>query len=141
MLGVRFTETMSGSYHALADAGREKRLRFTLTARGKPLSERFAADGTIDAEGLATARPVRGQLLISPIRKRTLRYELEFPGDDGRTYSFAGQKDLALLDLRRTMTTLPAKIRDESGKVIGEGVVRFDLGGDLLKFLTSFRLT
>jgi hypothetical protein len=139
MFGVKFKETMSGTYHRPDDAA-ERAISFTITAKGSPLSSRYSARGTIDVEGIASGKPVEGTLILAPILQRMLRYELEFSGDDGQPYAFAGQKDLVLTDLHRTMTTLPGKIRDRYGKVVGEGVVRFDLQGDLLKFLSSFRL-
>ncbi len=138
MLGVKFTETMRGTFKRPGEAA-ERAIEFTITARGSALRPRFAADGTLSAEGIATRRPAHGQLILRPILGRTLRYELEFTGDDGRPYGFAGQKDLELLRLRKTMTTLPGQIRDRDGHVVGEVVVKFDLSSDLLGFLGSFR--
>jgi hypothetical protein len=38
------------------------------------------------------------------------------------------------------MTTLPASIYDADGKEFARAVLRFDVRGDLFKFIKSFRL-
>lgn len=39
----------------------------------------------------------------------------------------------------RSMTTLPVTLYDSAGAVAGAGVLRFDVRGDLLRFLAGFR--
>src|SRR5205823_2855547 len=95
-------------------------------------------NGTIDAEGLASARTIDGELTIDPVIGRIIRYEFSFTGDDGKAYRFAGQKDVSLLDLANSMTILPADIFDGE-KAIAKALVKFDKR-DLPSFLMSWRL-
>ncbi len=144
-VGFRFEETMAGTWHRAGNGG-PRPFRFTVTATA-PSSRQFARDGLlrlagrIDAEGLATARPCRGTLDISWVRRRELAYDLSFEGDDGRPYRFSGRKDVRLLRLRESMTTLPGRIvAADTGAEIGTALVRFDLRRDLLPFVGSFDL-
>ncbi len=143
MAGFGFAETMSGTWTNLAD-GRERPFRFTVDVRSGPLG-RFRKSslcdmvGTVEAEGLASGRPLRGTLEMRPILGRILRYEFAFDGDDGRPYRFAGQKDIRWLDPLRSWTELPAEITDGSGRVIGRATTRFDLRRDAFSFMRSWR--
>lgn len=151
--GVTFTETMSGTWTgAAAGAGEragappadERPFSFTATARvelglAQLLEQRASLEGTVRAEGLASDRPLRGRMIIAPLTRGIIRYEFDFSGDDGKPYRFAGQKDVRLHDLLRSMTTLPGAIADGAGVEVGRATVRFDLQSDLVKFLASFR--
>jgi hypothetical protein len=70
-----------------------------------------------------------------------LPYDFTFLADDGRTYRFAGEKVVKLGSLRRSMTVLPGRVLDDTGKVVGTAEVRFDLDRDLWEFLRSFRIS
>jgi hypothetical protein len=140
MFGFHFHETMQGTY---TRDGVARPMKFSLEARAgswlQHLRDRKARiNGTIDAEGLASARNIDGELTIDPVIRRIIRYEFSFTGDDGKAYRFAGQKDVSLLDLANSMTTLPAQIFD-GNQPIAEALVKFDKR-DLPAFLMSWRL-
>lgn len=146
-VSVRFAETMAGTWHrAGTPEGVERLFRFSVSAEAPDLT-RFLADGAVEldglleAGGLASSRPCRGRLHIKPFSSpRTLRYQLSFEGDDGHRYRFEGEKTLDLLHLVRTMTTLPGQVLDAGGDPVGTCLLRFDLRGDLLSFLSSWGL-
>lgn len=142
--GFQFAETMSGTF-ALASAP-EQRRRFSFSILAHATSTlRHLVDGkthmhgTLEADGLATSAPIEGTLTLAPLTRRMIRYEFAFTGDDGERYRFAGQKDIRLRDLRRSFTVLPGTLMDEDGHEIGTADTRFDLGADLLQFLSSWR--
>lgn len=141
MFGFHFRETMSGTWRK--DDGVERPICFTVTARArswlKHLRDKKAVlDGTITAEGLATGKPLTGELIIDPLFARIIRYELHFSGDDGRPYMLRGQKDVTLADPVGSMTTLPAEIIDRDQQTFGTAMLKFD-ARDLPSFLASFR--
>lgn len=143
MAGFGFAETMSGTW-TRSDDGRERPFRFTIDVRSGPLGrfrKRSVAEisGTVDAGGLATDRPLHGTLEMRPVLGRLIRYEFSFSGDDGKTYRFAGQKDIRWLDPVRTWTELPGEVSDEGGHVVGRAMTYFDVKRDGLSFVRSFR--
>ncbi len=144
MAGFGFRETMRGSW-TRCDGGRGGgRFEFTVAARSGPLgafrrSHLATIDGTVDADGLASHRPLTGTMELRPLLGRVIRYRFEFTGDDGQPYGFDGQKDIRWLDPLRTWTELPGQLTDGGGLVIGTALTRFDLRGDSLSFARSFR--
>jgi nucleoside-diphosphate-sugar epimerase len=149
-LGFSFTETMSGRVRLVDDAieepgGEGRPFMFTVTARAIRL-ERFLRDaetrleGILYWEGLADGAALEGRLSMPLISRRQLRYDFSFRGNDGRTYRFQGHKDVELLRLLDTMTTLPGLVVDERGREVARGVARFDLAKDLIPMVASFSL-
>ncbi len=144
-VGFRFDETMAGTWRRTNGATTEpgRPMQFSVSARARN-ARQFARDGllelegTLDADDLARKAPLSGTLDISWRRKRELAYDFTFSGDDGRPYRFSGKKDVRLLRFLETMTTLPGKVLDPSGAVIGEAMLRFDLRKDLLSLVRSF---
>lgn len=141
--GFRFRETMAGTYHLLSAPADERPMSFTISARA-PSALRFALrpvceiQGEVDARGFADHKPLRGTLEINPVIKRRLVYEFRFPGNDTEQYRFFGEKVVQPLHLAESMTMLPGGIWREEREV-GRAVLRFDLEGDLVKFLLGFR--
>ena len=144
MIGFGFAETMRGNYYRLDDPTSEHAIEFTLDVKVNGI-RKFAKDqmativGTVRAEGLAQEAPLTGTLGLKVVSERRLPYDFTFKGDDGETYRFRGQKDVMLIALADTMTTLPASLYDSTGKEIGRATVRFDMRSDLGRFLLSFR--
>lgn len=142
-VGFMFEETMSGSYTRSGRPGEGGSLRLQLRARTDDV-RRYLRDhlvtveGTLEMEGFAHDAPVRGTIEIAPIRKRLIRYELDFTANDGRPHRFVGQKDIRLTDLLATWTTCHGAIFDERGDEVARGTIRFDLS-DLVPFLASWR--
>jgi hypothetical protein len=140
-MGFGFEETMSGTW---TRDGVERPFSFTVRIRSGRLRDfrrhqRAEMEGTVDASGLATGRPLQGTLLMQPFLGRVLRYEFDFTGDDGQPYRFAGQKDIRWLSPVRTWTELPGDVTDGAGKVVGRALTRFDLKRDGLSFMRSWR--
>jgi hypothetical protein len=133
-MGFGFDETMSGTW---TRDGVTRPFSFTVKVRK---TDRLAEmEGTVDAGGLATRQPLRGTLLIQPFVGRVIRYEFEFTGDDGKHYTFAGQKDIRWLAPLRTWTELPGEVRDEDGKLVGKAMTKFDMKNDGWSFLRSWK--
>ena len=141
-MGFGFDETMSGTW---TRDGVERPFAFTVNVRSGPLGEFrknnqvAEMEGTIDAGGLATRQPLHGTLLMQPFLGRVIRYEFEFTGDDGKHYTFAGQKDIRWLAPLRTLTELPGEVRDEDGKLVGKAMTRFDMKNDGWTFIRSWK--
>ena len=145
LLGFTFRETMRGTYHLLESPLVERGIEFTVRAKVDGM-RRFLRDrtarieGVVDVEGFATKRPLRGSLGLMLLDQRRLPYDFMFRGDDDREYRFHGQKDVTLIALADTMSTLPASRYDAAGNEIGRAVLRFDIRGDLGAFLKSWRM-
>ena len=142
MFGFHFSETMQGTWTRDGQSD-ERPIAFSITARArswlKHLRDHDAEiEGTLRMEGFAKEVPVRGTLHINPLMGKVIRYDFGFLADDGRRYRFIGQKDVSLSDVVGTMTTLPAAIEDENGKVVARCHMKFDTK-DLPSFLASFR--
>ncbi|MBZ0238130.1 MAG: hypothetical protein K8M05_37820 [Deltaproteobacteria bacterium] len=141
-MGFGFEETMSGTW---TKDGVTRPFSFTVQVRSGPIGawrkKQQVADmeGTVDAEGLATRQPLRGTLRIQPVLGRVIRYEFAFTGDDGKPYTFAGQKDIRWLSPLRTWTELPGDVRDADGNLVGTAMTRFDLKKDGLTFMRSWK--
>ena len=137
--GFGFSETMAGTIQ-LAE-GPARHVVFQLRAAVPQLAAylrdgRTEIVGDISVDGLAQAAPLSGSLWIWPHR-RIIRYAFTFRASDGQKLQFACQKDIRLLDFRRTITTLPAKLCTESGELLGHATVYFALA-DLPSFVRSF---
>ena len=143
--GFSFRETMSGTYHLLASPTEERAMHFTIAARAADV-RRFARErtwrieGEVDAEGLASQRPLEGTLGFFLLDERRLPYRFTFQGDDGKAYEFRGQKDWTLVAPLESMTVLPGSIFDGEGNEIGRCTLRFDVRNDLGRWMKSFRV-
>ncbi len=141
MSGFQFQETMAGTF--TFPGSPERSMKFTARARARSffrhLTDHTAElDGHVDMDGLATHQPLHGEITINPILGGMIRYEFDFTSDDGRPFRFAGQKDVKLLHVVSTMTTLPGAILDEKGSEVGTALLYFDKKR-LPGFLGSFR--
>lgn len=142
--GFAFDETMTGaiSLHAAGLPEGERRMQVQLRVQAESLGAylregRAEIVGTALIDGLVTDAPLRGSLWIWPHR-RIIRYEFSCDLGEHRL-SFAGQKDVRLLDFRHTMSTLPGELFDAQGELVGQGSLAFDFH-DLPSFLGSMRL-
>jgi hypothetical protein len=142
--GFVFDETMAGSYERVDQPGQRRPLSFSVQARAASLlrylrDSRAELRGTIEAPGLVEHAPVEGHIVIKPLTGRFIRYELHFRGDDGASYELLGQKDISLRHPVKSMTEMPAEIRDSRGQVVARADTAFDLESDLLHFVSSWR--
>lgn len=147
MSGLRFEETMSGTYSLVdgggAADGDARAFSFTVRAHVPQLARHLFdhlanLEGHVDAEGLATRAPLMGTLLINPVLGRTIAYEFSFTGDDGRTYRFAGRKQVTPLHPVESMTHMDGELTDERGALVATAHVVFALR-DLPGLLRSLR--
>lgn len=153
--GFEFRETMAG-WHELKRAPRAgERLPFSFTVRAHAdsLADFFFGNGrkgvvALTGEALPggfSEKAVQlrnGRLEFHPGRRRgMLVYAFEFTGEDGRDYSFYGEKSRRGLDLVKSFTTLEGILREkQSGEIVAKGTTRFDMK-DLREFLASYKLT
>jgi hypothetical protein len=140
MSGFQFQETMAGTFTM---DGAERTMKFTARARARSFfrhltDHKAELDGHVDMDGLATHQPLHGEITINPILGRMIRYEFDFTTDDGQRLRFAGQKDVKLLHVVDTMTTLPGSIVDDKGTELATALLYFDKKR-LPGFLGSFR--
>jgi hypothetical protein len=144
-LGFSFEETMQGNYHLLASQLDERAISFSINVRVAGI-RRFLKDklarieGEVYVEGFADHRPLEGTLALKLLDEHRLTYDFTFRANDGNRYRLHGQKDVTLIALHDTMTTLPASIYDTDGREIARAVLRFDVRGDMAVFLRSWRL-
>jgi hypothetical protein len=140
-MGFSFSETMAG-WTETPD-GQRHRFHFRVDALAHS-TWKHLQDGKAELRGVVHAPPftdaadAAGTILIRPLGLGIIRYEFEFRGDDGRTLTFTGQKNLRWSSLRRTFTHLDGEIRDAQDSVIATCQVHFDLRRDWLSFARSF---
>lgn len=140
MRETTFQEVMAGT--ARVD-GEQRPLRLDLDASAPGLltlwgdtEARLA--GRVTLRGVADDAHAHGSLQIAPLRRRRLRYQLQFRATDGRPLRLDGWKSVRLLRPVHSMTTLPVTVYEQDGSVLGDGVLRFDLR-TLPRFLAGFR--
>jgi hypothetical protein len=135
---VSFVETMRGS---ITDAtGRPQPIEFEVKAEARSLRG-FLRTGVTKVSGLlnagpwATQVPITGTLRMSVLDRR-IEYRLET--GEGRSRLFLdGTKNVSPMTLLQSMTVMPVSLRDETGRTLGEGEMRFDMK-DLAPFLASW---
>jgi hypothetical protein len=143
--GFSFCETMSGSYWLLEQPTEERAIALTIEAYAQDV-RRFATDktwrvrGTLNAERLASERPLEGTLVFRLLDERRLPYRLAFTGDDGMRYELSGQKEWSSLAPFESITLLPATLYDGAGEELGRATLRFDLRADWARWMKSFRI-
>jgi hypothetical protein len=139
--GTRFRETMLGTL-TLDDEDRTRRVRLDLTVAAdrllRPLgTTRASATGRLRIFGWADDPRAEGELEISPLARRRIRYRVTFTAD-GRRLTLDGWKSITPRRPVASMTVLPYTLYEDSAR-IGTGTLRFPLGSQLLPFLASFR--
>ena len=138
---TRFSEVMSGP--ARLGAAAAGTLRLDLDVRVPGLLVLWGdvvaqLSGRVTLPGLADDPDARGSLEIAPLRRRRLRYRLDFRAHDGRQLRLDGWKTIRFTRPLHSTTTLPVTLYDEDGSVLGDAVVRF-AWRDLPRFLATFR--
>jgi len=144
-IGVRFDETMSGTYHLTTAPARERRFVMNLNVHSTNLPRtlwdgKLDITGTVEMDGFTACAPFEGTLIIKIWPGRYIRYAFDFMGDDGEPYRYAGQKTIRHLYFGDWYRTLHGTVTDADGKEVAKGTVEFDMR-DLLPFLRSYRLT
>jgi hypothetical protein len=142
--GLRFQETMSGTYALSSAPNDRRRFSFEVEARADSWTDylrtgRTHITGTLEAEGFADGVPLEGRLTLLPLTKRTIRYEFNFTANDGNPYRFAGQKSIRWRSPVTSFTYLPGAVYDSSGREVAVCKVYFNARRDLVRFLASWR--
>ncbi|MBL8783771.1 MAG: GMC family oxidoreductase [Deltaproteobacteria bacterium] len=116
-----------------------QQLRCLWSGGGRLVAE---LSGVVEFGGLAHGRPCTGSLSWAPLGgRRALVYELAFAADDGRRLIVRGEKHVLVPRILRGATHLHTTvIEQESGMVVGQGLLTFDLW-TMPSFLRSFALT
>jgi hypothetical protein len=144
LLGFYFREKMAGVVQRAGERF-DRPFRFELDVHapsvlGLATTAVGACTGTVRIDGLAKDVPATGRLELSPVAKKTIRYVLDFTGDDGKKYSFDGSKHTTWRRHVVGWTTLPGKVYDADGNVWGDALLRFSLARDLRKLLGSVKV-
>ncbi|MER6278013.1 hypothetical protein ABT202_17195 [Streptomyces sp900105245] len=139
--GTAFSETMVGTLR-LDGEDRTRRTRLDLTVSADRVlrllgTTEARATGRIRVAGWADAPDVEGELEISPLARRRIRYRVDFTAD-GRRLTLDGWKSVTPRRPVTSMTVLPYTLL-EDGVRIGTGTLRFPLATHLLPFLAGFR--
>ncbi len=141
LLGFYFREKMEGTIQCAGERF-DREFRFDLDVHAPSLLG-FATtavgecDGRLHLDGLAKDARARGRIEISPLLRQTVRYVLDFTGDDGRRYRFDGSKRVTVRRHLIGWTTLPGHVYDESAGVWGDALLRFSLRRELRPLLRS----
>ncbi|WP_208106492.1 hypothetical protein [Streptomyces sp. GC420] len=123
-------------------AGEEHRIRLDLRVRADRVlrpwaTTRARTEGRLRIAGLADDPHTTGELEISPLARRRIRYRLSFTAG-GRRLDLDGWKSVTPVRPVASMTVLPFTVYEEGARV-GEGTLRFPLATGLVPFLASFR--
>ncbi|CCK25081.1 hypothetical protein BN159_0702 [Streptomyces davaonensis JCM 4913] len=136
-----FKETMLGRVH-LADEDRDRPMRLDLVARTETVllphrTTQAHVTGRVRIAGRADDPEAEGELEISPLARRRIRYRVTFTLE-GRRLVLDGWKSVSPARPLTSMTVLPFSLY-EDGERVGEGRLRFPVTTGLVPFLTSFR--
>ncbi|MFD4408294.1 hypothetical protein [Streptomyces sp. NPDC058476] len=141
MRGTVFTEKMLGTVRLDTETA-ERRIRLDLRAEADGIlrphrTTRARLTGRVRIAGCADDPCADGELEVSPIARRRIRYQLGFTCD-GRRLTLDGWKSVTARRPVTSMTVLPFTLYEGDARV-GEGVLRFPLGTGLAPFLLGFR--
>jgi hypothetical protein len=136
-----FTETMLGTVRLDGEPG-ERGIRLDLRAEaGRVLLPHRTTPARLTGRARITGRAddpgAEGELEISPIARRRIRYRLGFTAD-GRRLTLDGWKSVDPRHPVASMTVLPFTLYEGDARV-GEGVLRFPVLTGLVPFLLGFR--
>ena len=142
MTGFSFTESMAGSAARPGEAA-PRRFAFSIDARASrlllPWRTVFAdVRGRVDLDGVASGAPCTGWLELSPIRRRMMRYVIDFRADDGRPFRFDARKRIRPWRLA-TWTVLRGQLQVGDDAAWARAEVRFSLRRQLLGLLAGMR--
>ncbi|RPF30701.1 hypothetical protein [Streptomyces sp. TLI_185] len=141
MRGTSFTETMLGTVR-LDGRNAVRRIRLDLRAQADEVlrphrTTRARLSGRIRISGLADDPDATGELEISPLARRRIRYRVNFTAD-GRRFTLDGWKSVTPRHPVKSMTVLPFTLYENSARA-GQGTLRFPVTTGLAPFLLSFR--
>ncbi len=143
-VGYKFQERMMGTWRKVGSSS-EQPYRFDLVALAPSFGslgrdQLLYLEGTLTLGGLAEKVHATGTLKFTPWLRRRLEYELDCVGDDGKRYHVSGLKTIRHTNPVATWTTLPSRVTDDAGNVVGEGTALFP-ASEFFPLVFSFRLT
>ncbi len=131
---VHFAERMEGS---VTVAGERKPFSFDVEATGP--DSVLVLSGTVRIEGLCrdtAVDPQVSRLEVGVPFRPFIRYTLGWTDQDGHRWRFFGEKQVRLLRVVTTMTTLPGAVYRD-GEEVGVALLRFPMR-TLPSFLASW---
>ena len=144
MRGTTFTETMLGTVRF--DAGDPvRRIRLDLRAECEEIlrphrTTRARVHGRLRIAGLADDPDATGELEISPLARRRIRYRLTFTAD-GRSFTLDGWKSVSPRHPVRSMTVLPFTLYEDGVAVPNCGALVTMADGSFINISIEKRLT
>lgn len=143
-IGFKQSETMRGYLRFLDEPGKERAVRFDCTYEITDWNlflktGETRLTGKFTCEDFVSDALMSGKLVILPVRRKLLIYDFTFPGPDGRSLHFEGEKRVEFLRILKTMRILYSRLLDGQ-KVIATGVIRFEWR-DFPKFMASVKPT
>jgi hypothetical protein len=135
MLGLRFTETLSGTY--TRDTAPDAHRRVSITWSARVQGTRAEISGRIYADGLCEDAPLDGEARFrrSP---PTMIYDLRFTGAEGLPYALRGQRSVRIK--LPAMGRFRGELIDSRQVALGSVDVALDARADLFEHLWSIRL-
>ncbi|MGW4173548.1 hypothetical protein ACWEGX_42395 [Streptomyces chartreusis] len=139
--GTVFQETMPGRVR-LSDEEHERAVRLDLVVRADAVmlphrTTQARVTGRVRIAGRADDADAVGEMEISPLARRRIRYRISFTLE-GRRLVLDGWKSVSPARPLASLTVLPYTLY-EDGERVGEGTLRFPVTTGLLPFLGSFR--
>ncbi|MFF8848173.1 hypothetical protein ACF08N_36780 [Streptomyces sp. NPDC015127] len=139
--GTAFAETMLGSVRLMGE-NRDRPVRLDLQVHAHKVllphrTTQATLSGQITIAGQGN-QAVEGQMEISPLARRRIRYQLAFILE-GRRVTFDGWKSVTPKRPLSSMTVLPYTLYEDGKQPLGRGTLRFPVITGLLPFLASFR--
>ena len=128
---IAFVETMRGFVTPMS--GPSVAVDFNVRASGGA-GGRFTLTGVVHAGPWIDEATCEGTLHIS---LGSLAYDVRFRGKDGRALRLHGAKTPSLFSPIKGMTVLPIALSDDTGAVLAQGEMKFDLM-ELPGFLASW---
>ncbi|WP_377266798.1 hypothetical protein [Peterkaempfera sp. SMS 1(5)a] len=147
--GTTFSETMTGTVR-LPGEDEDRPVRLQLAVRAPEVLRLWGTThavltGRVLIGGWADDPQATGELEISPVARRRIRYRIHFDAG-GQRCTLDGWKSVSALRPLRSMTVLPFSVTAEEmqakgmqAEESGRGTVRFPVATQLLPFLASFR--
>jgi hypothetical protein len=123
----------------------ERAIAFTMEAvatdvRGFVRHKTLRITGTIDAERIASDKPLEGTVAFGRLGERRISYRFAFQSEDGSRLELAGQEEWNGFSPIESLTLLPASLYDDRDEEIARGMLRFDLASDWASWIRSFRM-
>ncbi|MHC5702989.1 hypothetical protein OTC26_016340 [Streptomyces tirandamycinicus] len=139
--GTVFGETMLGTV-LLEREDRARRIRLDLRVAADRVMRPFGttaarASGRVRVAGWADDTHAEGELEISPLARRRIRYRISFTAE-GRRFMLDGWKSITPRRPLASLTVLPFTLY-EDGTRAGRGTLSFPVATQLPPFLASFR--